>query len=127
MRSVTVIGWTMLIFGIVLYWADQKGPQTETRRRLDPARRDRHGPLAGGGADPGHVAVGHHHHGGRMLGYDRESRGTARHADVDPDDPRLGGAVLGAARSSPTPTRRPPATAPSRRHGLRRGVARAGS
>ncbi|MDK3017789.1 undecaprenyl-diphosphate phosphatase [Pseudodonghicola flavimaris] len=26
MRSVTVIGWTMLIFGIVLYWADQTGP-----------------------------------------------------------------------------------------------------
>lgn len=26
MRSITVIGWTMLIFGLVLYWADQKGP-----------------------------------------------------------------------------------------------------
>lgn len=26
MRSVAVIGWTMLVFGIVLYWADQKGP-----------------------------------------------------------------------------------------------------
>ena len=25
MRSVTVIGWTMLIFGLVLWWADQKG------------------------------------------------------------------------------------------------------
>jgi len=25
MRSITVIGWTMLIFGLVLYWADQKG------------------------------------------------------------------------------------------------------
>jgi len=30
MRSVAVIGWTMLIFGIVLYWADQTGPQTRT-------------------------------------------------------------------------------------------------
>lgn len=30
MRSVTVIGWTMLIFGLVLYWADQKGEQTKT-------------------------------------------------------------------------------------------------
>ncbi|WP_424975919.1 undecaprenyl-diphosphate phosphatase [Dinoroseobacter sp. S124A] len=28
MRSMAVIGWTMLIFGIVLYWADQKGPST---------------------------------------------------------------------------------------------------
>jgi undecaprenyl-diphosphatase len=25
MRSIAVIGWTMLIFGLVLYWADQKG------------------------------------------------------------------------------------------------------
>ena len=25
MRSITVIGWTMLLFGIVLYWADQAG------------------------------------------------------------------------------------------------------
>ncbi len=30
MRSVAVIGWTMLIFGVVLYWADQKS--TVTRR-----------------------------------------------------------------------------------------------
>jgi len=29
MRSVEVIGWTMLIFGLVLYWTDQKG---ETRK-----------------------------------------------------------------------------------------------
>lgn len=27
MRSMAVIGWTMLIFGIVLYWADQKGTE----------------------------------------------------------------------------------------------------
>ncbi|WP_071674288.1 undecaprenyl-diphosphate phosphatase [Nioella nitratireducens] len=25
MRSITVIGWTMLLFGLVLYWADQRG------------------------------------------------------------------------------------------------------
>jgi len=30
MRGMAVIGWTMLIFGIVLYWADQKGPVTRT-------------------------------------------------------------------------------------------------
>ncbi|OUD09624.1 undecaprenyl-diphosphatase [Marivivens niveibacter] len=29
MRSVAVIGWAMLIFGIVLYVADQKGPETQ--------------------------------------------------------------------------------------------------
>ena len=28
LRSTAVIGWTMLLFGIVLYWADQKGPST---------------------------------------------------------------------------------------------------
>lgn len=28
MRSTAVIGWTMLIFGLVLYWTDQKGPET---------------------------------------------------------------------------------------------------
>lgn len=26
MRGIAVIGWAMIIFGIVLYWADQKGP-----------------------------------------------------------------------------------------------------
>lgn len=30
MRGIAVIGWTMLIFGIVLYWADQKGTEERT-------------------------------------------------------------------------------------------------
>lgn len=30
MRSITVIGWAMLGFGIVLYWTDQKGAQVKT-------------------------------------------------------------------------------------------------
>lgn len=30
MRGIAVIGWTMLIFGIVLYWADQKGLETRS-------------------------------------------------------------------------------------------------
>ncbi|MEL7344647.1 MAG: undecaprenyl-diphosphate phosphatase [Pseudomonadota bacterium] len=30
MRSVAVIGWTMLIFGLVLYWADQTGEEEHT-------------------------------------------------------------------------------------------------
>ncbi len=29
MRSVAAIGWTMLGFGLLLYWFDQKGPETE--------------------------------------------------------------------------------------------------
>ncbi|MGB0658762.1 MAG: undecaprenyl-diphosphate phosphatase [Mangrovicoccus sp.] len=38
MRSTAVIGWTMLIFGIVLYWADQKG--AETRKAEDWSLKD---------------------------------------------------------------------------------------
>ncbi len=30
LRSVAVIGWTMLIFGLVLYWADQRSTDTKT-------------------------------------------------------------------------------------------------
>lgn len=30
MRGPVVIGWTMLIFGLVLYWADQRGPNAKT-------------------------------------------------------------------------------------------------
>lgn len=33
MRSITVIGWTMLIFGLFLYWADQTGAQDRTADR----------------------------------------------------------------------------------------------
>ncbi len=31
MRSVTVIGWTMLLFGVLLYFADQRAPQEKTQ------------------------------------------------------------------------------------------------
>lgn len=34
LRSVTVIGWTMLLFGIVLYYVDQKQPQDTTMDRM---------------------------------------------------------------------------------------------
>ena len=30
MRSITVIGWAMLLFGLLLYWADQKGETHKT-------------------------------------------------------------------------------------------------
>ena len=29
LRSIAVIGWAMLGFGVLLYWADQKGPQNQ--------------------------------------------------------------------------------------------------
>ncbi|MEO1139487.1 MAG: undecaprenyl-diphosphate phosphatase [Pseudomonadota bacterium] len=38
MRSVAVIGWTMLVFGIVLYWADQAG--ASDRKAEDWSLRD---------------------------------------------------------------------------------------
>ncbi len=38
MRSVAVIGWTMLIFGIFLYWADQRG--ATDKRDADWSLRD---------------------------------------------------------------------------------------
>lgn len=33
LRSTAVIGWTMIIFGIVLYWTDQKGASVKTADR----------------------------------------------------------------------------------------------
>ncbi len=38
MRSIAVIGWTMLVFGIVLYWSDQAGETT--REAKDWSMRD---------------------------------------------------------------------------------------
>ena len=32
LRSTAVIGWTMLLFGLLLWWADRKGPQTRVAR-----------------------------------------------------------------------------------------------
>lgn len=39
MRGIEVIGWTMLLFGVLLYWVDQKGPteKTETDWNLQDA------------------------------------------------------------------------------------------
>ena len=38
MRSIAVIGWAMLGFGLLLYWMDQKGPQT--KRATEWSMRD---------------------------------------------------------------------------------------
>jgi undecaprenyl-diphosphatase len=74
MRSVTVIGWTMLIFGLVLYWADQRGPQT--KRDGDWTLRDaiNMGLWQAVALIPGTSRSGITITAGRMLGYDRESR-----------------------------------------------------
>ncbi|MGR3436812.1 MAG: undecaprenyl-diphosphate phosphatase [Shimia sp.] len=33
MRSIAVIGWTMILFGLLLYWADQRAPQERGMER----------------------------------------------------------------------------------------------
>ena len=72
MRSAMVIGWTMLIFGIVLYWADQRG--AETRSTGDWTLR--HAIIMGlwqaVALIPGTSRSGITITGGRLLGYARE-------------------------------------------------------
>jgi len=73
LRSTAVIGWAMLIFGLVLYWADTTRP--ETRHGGDWTLRDA---LAMGAWQavaliPGTSRSGITITAGRILGYDRES------------------------------------------------------
>ena len=73
LRSVTVIGWTMLGFGVLLYIADQRGPVTRdsTRWRLrDAAVMGLYQVLA---LIPGTSRSGITITGARFLGYDRSS------------------------------------------------------
>ncbi|SLN70951.1 undecaprenyl-diphosphate phosphatase [Roseisalinus antarcticus] len=73
LRSVAVIGWTMLIFGIVLYWADQTGPET----RAAETWTMRHALIMGLwqviALIPGTSRSGITITGARRLGYDRAS------------------------------------------------------
>jgi len=76
LRSVAVIGWAMLGFGIVLYFADQRGPQTRTAPQWtlkDAALMGLAQTLA---LIPGTSRAGICITAGRALGYDRE--GAAR-------------------------------------------------
>ena len=76
MRSTAVIGWTMLIFGIVLYWADQTGAETED----DQNWSTRHAWIMGAwqaiALIPGTSRSGITISAGRYLGYSRA--GAAR-------------------------------------------------
>jgi len=73
MRSTAVIGWTMLIFGLVLYWADQKGPTSRTASTW--TRRDAivMGLWQAVALIPGTSRSGITISAGRWLGYDRQS------------------------------------------------------
>ena len=73
MRSLAVIGWTMLVFGLVLYWADQRGPRL--RHAEDWCLRDAviMGLWQAVALIPGTSRSGITITGARLLGYDRES------------------------------------------------------
>ncbi|MEX0337665.1 MAG: undecaprenyl-diphosphate phosphatase [Arenibacterium sp.] len=72
LRSVAVIGWTMLIFGIVLYWADQKGRQEKTARDWGPADAIKLGLWQAVSLIPGTSRSGITITGARSMGYTRE-------------------------------------------------------
>lgn len=71
MRSVAVIGWTMLIFGVALYWADQSG--AAVKRSGDWTMRDAliMGLWQAVALIPGTSRSGITITGGRWLGYGR--------------------------------------------------------
>ena len=76
LRSVAVIGWTMLLFGIVLYWADRTG-----RSDRDTGDWDVKGAVWMGLAQalaliPGTLRSGITITAARKLGYDRASAAT---------------------------------------------------
>jgi undecaprenyl-diphosphatase len=72
MRSVAVIGWTMLLFGLVLYWADQRGAQV--KQAEDWSLRDAivMGLWQAVALIPGTSRSGATISGARALGYTRE-------------------------------------------------------
>lgn len=73
LRSIAVIGWTMLIFGIVLYWVDQKGRSEKTAS--DWSLRDAMvmGLWQAVALIPGTSRSGITISAGRQLGYERSS------------------------------------------------------
>lgn len=73
LRSIAVIGWTMLIFGLVLYWADQTG--AEVKKTEDWNLRDAItlGLWQAVALIPGTSRSGITITVGRYLGYDRAS------------------------------------------------------
>ena len=71
-RSVAVIGWTMLIFGLVLYWADQSGASTKDITDWGPMDALKMGLWQAIALIPGTSRSGITITGARRLGYNRE-------------------------------------------------------
>lgn len=76
LRSITVVGWTTLIFGIVLYVADQRGATTRTADQWTIKHAFIMGIWQAVALIPGTSRSGITITAGRMLGYGRE--GAAR-------------------------------------------------
>lgn len=72
MRSIAVIGWTMLIFGLVLYWADQKGAEHLEARDWSLKHAWIMGLWQAVALIPGTSRSGITITGARMLGYGRQ-------------------------------------------------------
>lgn len=72
LRSMAVIGWTMLIFGVVLYWADQKGSHEKTASAWSLKDAIIMGLYQAIALIPGTSRSGITITGARQLGYNRE-------------------------------------------------------
>lgn len=72
MRGIAVIGWAMIIFGILLYWADQKGPTTRTAPEWSLKHAFQMGLWQAVALIPGTSRSGITITAGRMLGYGRQ-------------------------------------------------------
>ncbi len=71
MRGIAVIGWAMIIFGIVLYWADQTGPIEKTTEKWSLKDALQMGLWQAVALIPGTSRSGITITAGRMLGYTR--------------------------------------------------------
>ncbi|MDA8746831.1 undecaprenyl-diphosphate phosphatase [Litoreibacter sp.] len=72
LRSVAVIGWTMLIFGLILYWTDQKGAVSKTAPQWSIKDAVLMGVWQALALIPGTSRSGATISGARALGYARE-------------------------------------------------------
>ncbi|WP_106746522.1 undecaprenyl-diphosphate phosphatase [Yoonia maritima] len=71
LRGIAVIGWTMTIFGVVLYWADQTGPTVKTTDQWTIKDAIKMGIWQAVALIPGTSRSGITITAGRLLGYTR--------------------------------------------------------
>jgi undecaprenyl-diphosphatase len=71
LRNIAVIGWTMLIFGIILYIADQRGPQTKSQSDWNTTDAIKLGLWQALSLIPGTSRSGISITGARAMGYSR--------------------------------------------------------